>query len=333
MVRRKPEPVETMYRTGIGYDVHKLARGRKLILGGVRIKHGKGLLGHSDADVLTHAVMSALLGAMAAGSLGDHFPDDDPQYKDISSMDLLERVRILMEEGGYVTENIDTMVICDAPKLAPFFEHMRLNLSVALRVPIECVSIKATSTEGLGFTGTGDGIAAQAICLLKIPGEETEQPAKTKKTVKKKKKEKVPPLPEIQPGEITKCIVRTDGACIGNPGPCGIGIVFERPDGTAIGRLSEAIGEHTSNQAEYLAAIRAAEICIKWGVEEILLYTDSELMAKQVNGSYRVKNPGILKLYRKLIVRLSKFKEFRMRSVPRLENIEADKLSKLALKK
>lgn len=326
-----------IFRVGIGYDVHRLVEDRKLILGGESIKFEKGLLGHSDADVLTHAVMSAILGAMAAGSLGDHFPDTDPQYKDIRSIDLLERVRIMMEEGGCFLENLDTMVVCDRPKLAKYIENIRMNLSEALRVPIECVSVKATSTEGLGFTGTGEGIAAQAICLLKVPGieDDKKEPAKKRKSGAKKKSRKSempPPLPKIKPGEIEGCRVWIDGATKGNPGPSGIGIVFELPDGSEIGRLAEDIGEHTNNQAEYTAAIRAAEICSGWGIRKLDIITDSELLAKQIGGSYKVKNPGILKLYKKLTKLLGDFDKWRVKHVGREENVEADKLSRMALK-
>jgi 2-C-methyl-D-erythritol 2,4-cyclodiphosphate synthase len=323
------------YRVGIGYDVHRLVKGRKLILGGVKIDHPTGLLGHSDADVLTHAVMSALLGAMVAGSLGDHFPDTDPQYKDIKSIDLLERVRILMEERGYVVVNLDCMVICDAPRLGPHVEQIRLNLSDALRVPIEVVSVKATSTEGLGFTGTGDGIAAQAICLLHVPSDEAdEKPKKTRKV--SKKKEAVPelpqPLPEIKPGQLKGCVARIDGASQGNPGPAGIGIVFETAKGDMVGELAEAIGEKTNNEAEYQAAIRAAAVCREWGVEKLLLITDSELLARQLAGSYKVKHPRIIRLYQELVGLLAGFKVWRVDQVPREKNREADRLSKLALK-
>jgi 2-C-methyl-D-erythritol 2,4-cyclodiphosphate synthase len=325
---------ENIFRVGIGYDVHRLVDDRRLIIGGERIVHPTGLLGHSDADVLTHAVMSAILGAMAAGSLGDHFPDTDPQYKDISSMDLLERVRILMEEGGYQLQNLDTMVICDKPRMSPYIENIRLNLSEALRVPTERVSVKATSTEGLGFTGTGDGIAAQAICLLKIPAEESPEPKKKKPVTKKKKAEDIPlPLPKILSGDIKNVVARIDGASDGNPGPSGIGIIFETPDGVKIGELAEAIGEKTNNQAEYLAAIKAVQICHDWHIEKISLITDSELLAKQLIGAYKVKNPGILELYKELSCTLKYFKEWKVKHIPRTQNVRADQLSKLALKK
>ena len=280
--------------------------------------------------------MSSLLGAMAAGSLGDHFPDNDPQYKDISSLDLLERVRILMEEKGWETENIDSMVICDKPRMGKYIENIRMNLSEALRVHINRISVKATSTEGLSFTGTGEGIAAQAVCLLKQDYQETIKAstrAKKSTVTKKKKIKTVPPLPEIKPGELTDVNVWTDGASSGNPGPSGIGIVFQKPDGTLVGEYSEAIGEGTNNQAEYKAVIKAAEICTKWGVERFSLKSDSELLVKQLNGQYRVKNPSITGLYSDLRQLLRKFKSWKAVHVRREKNTEADKLSKIALKK
>lgn len=328
-------PQGTGNRIGIGFDVHRLVDDRDLILGGEKIDHPTGLLGHSDADVLTHAIMSAILGAMALGSLGDHFPDSDPQFKDIRSIDLLERVRILMEESGYVTENVDSMVICDQPRLGKYIEKIRMNLADALRVPMERVSVKATSTEGLGYTGTGEGIAAQAVVLLQIPEDESQ--ANKKKTSGKKKKkssdELPPPLPDVKPGEFKAVIARTDGATEGNPGPSGIGIIFETPSGLEIGRLAEAVGDRTNNQAEYLAAIRAAEIAKKWGVERLELVTDSQLLERQLKGQYKVKNPGIAELYMKLKHLLVEFKGWKVRHVGRDDNQEADRMSKIALKK
>lgn len=153
-------------RTGIGYDVHRLVEGRKLILGGVTVPHTLGLLGHSDADVLTHAVMDALLGAAAMGDIGQHFPDTDPAYHNADSLKLLSHVRILLANAGYHIENVDATVIAQKPKLAPHLLEMRQNLSRVLQIPLDCVSIKATTTEGLGFTGTEEGIAALATCLL-----------------------------------------------------------------------------------------------------------------------------------------------------------------------
>ena len=153
-------------RVGMGYDVHKLVEGRKLILGGVEIPHPLGLLGHSDADVLVHAIMDALLGAAALGDIGRHFPDTDSRYKGISSMKLLEHVRDLLEENGYVVENIDATVIAQKPKLRPYIEQMEENIAETLGSAKDQINIKATTEEGLGFTGTQQGISAQAVCLL-----------------------------------------------------------------------------------------------------------------------------------------------------------------------
>ena len=153
-------------RIGQGYDVHKLVEGRKLILGGVGIPYEKGLLGHSDADVLVHAVMDALLGAAALGDIGQHFPDTDPRYEGISSIELLKKVGELLEEKGYVVENIDATIIAQKPKMAPHIPTMRENIAEALGIKISQLNIKATTEEGLGFTGQGEGISSQAICSL-----------------------------------------------------------------------------------------------------------------------------------------------------------------------
>ena len=153
-------------RIGTGYDVHKLVEGRKLILGGAEIPYEKGLLGHSDADVLAHAVMDAILGAAALGDIGKHFPDTDEAYRGASSLVLMERVRDILAEAGYRVENIDSTVIAQRPKLAAYIETMRENMARALGLDADQVSVKATTEEGLGFTGSGEGIAAQAIALI-----------------------------------------------------------------------------------------------------------------------------------------------------------------------
>lgn len=153
-------------RIGQGYDVHKLVEGRKLILGGVTVPYEKGLLGHSDADVLVHAVMDALLGAAALGDIGQHFPDTDPKYKGISSIALLKEVGALLEAEGYVIENIDAAIIAQRPKLAAYRPQMAENIADALHLELNQVSVKATTEEGLGFTGSGEGISSQAITLL-----------------------------------------------------------------------------------------------------------------------------------------------------------------------
>ncbi len=158
-------------RIGHGYDVHRLVEQRKLILGGVEIPYEKGLDGHSDADVLVHAVMDALLGAAALGDIGKLFPDHDMAYKDISSLRLLKRVREVLQETGYRIVNIDTTILAQRPKLAPYILTMRQQMADTLGLSVDCVSVKATTEEGLGFTGAGLGIAAHAVCLIDSLGD------------------------------------------------------------------------------------------------------------------------------------------------------------------
>ena len=162
-------------RIGHGYDVHRLVPGRPLVLGGVEIPYEKGLLGHSDADVLLHAVMDALLGAASLGDIGTHFPDTDSQYAGISSRALLRRVGDLLAAAGYRVENLDATVIAQAPKCKPYIPAMRLAIAADLGISIDRVSVKATTEEGLGFSGRGEGIACHAVCLL----EEAEPPARS----------------------------------------------------------------------------------------------------------------------------------------------------------
>ncbi|MBE5874644.1 MAG: 2-C-methyl-D-erythritol 2,4-cyclodiphosphate synthase [Lachnospiraceae bacterium] len=162
-------------RIGMGYDVHKLVEDRELIIGGVTIPYEKGLLGHSDADVLLHAIMDALLGAAALGDIGKHFPDTDPVYKGISSILLLQKVGELLEEEGFLIENIDATIIAQAPKMRPYIDTMRENIAKALGIDVMQVNVKATTEEGLGFTGAGQGISSQAICMLTSPFDLTAQ--------------------------------------------------------------------------------------------------------------------------------------------------------------
>ena len=177
-------------RVGTGYDVHRLVEGRKCIIGGVDIPYEKGLLGHSDADVLLHAIMDALLGAAALGDIGKHFPDSDPLYKGISSIELLRHVGELIAVEGYVIENIDSTIIAQAPKMRPHIDTMRQNIADALCIDINQVSVKATTEEHLGFTGRGEGISAQAVCLISSPMD------------------------------LTASLVSTEGGCAGCSGGC-----------------------------------------------------------------------------------------------------------------
>lgn len=158
-------------RIGMGYDVHRLTQDRKCIIGGVEIPYEKGLLGHSDADVLLHAIMDALLGAAALGDIGKHFPDTDPAYEGVSSMKLLEHVAALLSENLFLVENIDATIIAQAPKMRPYIDQMRENIAKALSIEVSQVNVKATTEEGLGFTGSGEGISAQAVCMLTSPRE------------------------------------------------------------------------------------------------------------------------------------------------------------------
>lgn len=153
-------------RIGIGYDVHRLVEDRKLIIGGVEIEYNRGLLGHSDADVLIHAIMDSILGALALGDIGKHFPDTDKMYKDISSINLLKIIYQLMREKGYKINNIDCVIIAQRPKLAPYIEDMRLTICKVLNTSKDNINIKATTTERLGFEGREEGIAAQVVCTI-----------------------------------------------------------------------------------------------------------------------------------------------------------------------
>ena len=156
-----------MFRTGIGFDAHALAEGRPLVIGGVNIPHSKGLLGHSDADVLVHAVMDAILGALALGDIGEHFPYTEDEFEGADSLELLSRVQKMIEDKGYSCENLDSIIIAEKPKLKSYIGEMRENLASVLKISVGQLSIKATTTEHMGFTGREEGIAAQAIVLLK----------------------------------------------------------------------------------------------------------------------------------------------------------------------
>lgn len=155
-----------MYKVGIGYDIHRLVPKRKLVLGGVSIKHGKGLLGHSDADAVLHAICDALLGAVSASDIGHQFPNSDPRYKNISSLKLLKQVEAIVFKKGYFVDHIDTMILCEAPRISVYKEKMRVRIAKVLKIKKDQVSIKATTHEGVGFIGREEAIAAMAVCLI-----------------------------------------------------------------------------------------------------------------------------------------------------------------------
>lgn len=167
----KTKTDEVFMRVGMGYDVHRLVSGRDMIIGGVKIDYEQGLLGHSDADVLLHAISDALLGAAALGDIGKHFPDTDDKYKGISSLILLKEVGNMLEEQGYLINNIDATIIAQAPKMRPYIDEMRANIAKTLEIDISQVNVKATTEEGLGFTGAKEGIASSAICLISEANE------------------------------------------------------------------------------------------------------------------------------------------------------------------
>ncbi len=153
-------------KIGHGYDVHKLVQGRKLIIGGVDIPYDYGLLGHSDADVLVHAILDSIIGALGLGDIGRHFPDNDPEYLNMSSLTIAKKVKILIDNNGFIISNIDATVIAQKPKLLPYIQKMKTNISDILKISSDRINIKATTEENLGFTGSGEGIAAHAVCLL-----------------------------------------------------------------------------------------------------------------------------------------------------------------------
>jgi len=169
---KRTRPKEGMFfmRVGIGYDAHVLTKGRSLVLGGETIPYDKGLLGHSDADVLLHAIMDALLGAAGLGDIGQHFPDTDDKYKNASSLHLLEKVHKAITDKSFAVVNVDAVIVAQSPKLSHLLQQMAINISQVLHLPPSSVNIKATTEEGMGFTGTGQGIAAHAICLLESVG-------------------------------------------------------------------------------------------------------------------------------------------------------------------
>ena len=156
----------TTMRIGTGYDVHRLVEGRDLILGGVKIPYEKGLLGHSDADVLAHAIMDAMLGAAALGDIGYHFPDTDEKYKGADSLLLMKETVRILTEAGYEIVNVDATILAQRPKMRPYIDEMRKNMAAVMEIPFDCCHVKATTEEGLGFTGSGEGIAVQAVCLI-----------------------------------------------------------------------------------------------------------------------------------------------------------------------
>ncbi len=349
-------------RIGHGFDVHKLVKGRRLVLGGVEIPFDKGLLGHSDADVLIHAAMDAVLGALGTDDIGTHFPDTEPAYKDISSMLLLEKVVATMRAAKYHLGNIDVLLHADQPKVKEYIPSMRANIARAFECHEQRINVKATTWEGIGFAGEGQGMAASAVCII-VPDmwdEDSDEipfaalhlfdelyasdthavpaPAKPGKSGDKKAKATgTKPVKQVgRKPRVTKskaCIANIAGASKGNPGPAAVGVIVRDTDGVIIAEFGEAIGEATNNVAEYRALIRALEECRLLKAGQVIIRTDSQLMARQIDGSYKVKSEQLRDLYDRALELLAGFEAFEVAHIPRAENMEADKLANSALDK
>jgi len=323
------------------------------VLGGVEIPDHAGLLGHSDADVLVHAICDAILGTAALGDLGKHFPDTDPKYKGISSIKLLERVIELAANKGVRPTFIDSVVICELPKLAPYIEEMCANIADAAGVSNDQVSVKAKTTEHLGFTGRKEGIAAIAVVSAARDtgsrGRDRDENARNRARDARGSEIEMPAtIIERAPGSdpedeklaemlrgLSTIICNTDGATSGNPGPSGCAAVLMTPDGDPVCAFRWHIGVATNNIAEYTAALEL----VRWldGMalydKQIEINMDSELAVKQLNGLYKVKSAGLRDLWAELSGLLLRFKHCKVVYVRREMNTLADKLAKLASKK
>ena len=335
-------------RIGHGFDVHKLESGRKLILGGVEIPYEKGLAGHSDADVILHAVVDAVLGALGKGDIGTHFPDSDPANKDLDSMKFLEKAVDLMHEAGLHLVNIDVTLHADKPKVKDYLPEMRENIARKFECNPQRVNVKATTWEGLGFTGRGEGMAASAVCLLfpdaleedemmfpfgtgHLYGDADFEEGKDSSSESKDKGVRISLTRKVDKEKAF--VANIDGASKGNPGPASVGVVIRDHEGVVLAELSEKIGEATNNEAEYRSLIRALEECSFLKAEQVLVRTDSDLLLKQVSGKYKVKKEHLKKLFEEVAVAASGFAAFDMTRIPREDNKEADDLANAALRK
>lgn len=342
-------------RTAIGFDVHGFDESRKLILGGVRIPGHRGLKGHSDADVLSHAVGDALLGAAGLGDLGSHFPPDDPKWLDAKSLDLLERITKMALNAGIEPTYVDTVIIAETPKLSGYIEKMRGNIADVLGLEAECVSIKATTTEHLGFIGRKEGIAVLAVLTAELvrtrngKKQESER-GMGERTLKKKSAKpddfpatvfRHPPGAKHKGREIlemfrgfAKLVFHTDGASRGNPGPSGCSVVVLSPEGDPVCAFNWHIGRTTSNVAEYTALVKLLAWLDSLDLHDkpIEIRMDSELVVKHLTGEYRVKSPRLRDLFAEARAYLSKFKHFKLTHIPRGRNELADGLAKEASK-
>lgn len=341
-------------RAGIGFDAHVFDKSRRLVLGGVEIPNSVGLAGHSDADVIVHAICDAVLGACALGDLGTHFPDSDPKWKNSSSLALLKRCAELASKKGFVVIFIDATAILEKPKIAPYIEAMRQNIAGALGLENgESVSVKATTTEKMGFTGRGEGIAAMAIATVETI-KRSKAPLSETSTIQKKSKAKTEGKESLPatiyrnaPGtskehsslvpmlkEMVSILCFTDGATLGNPGPSGCAAVICEPSGVPVCAFSWPIGNATNNIAEYSALLELLEFLNGAGLagSKIEIRMDSELVVKQLNGLYKVKSPNMAQLFAETTSVMAAFKNLKIVYVPRGENSVADLLAKEASK-
>ena len=332
-----------MFRIGHGFDVHPFKKGRKLILGGIEFDFELGLEGHSDADVILHAVMDAILGALGEGDIGNHFPNTDPKYKNISSRKLLRIVSSMLAESEYCIGNIDITVHAEKPKLASKTQEMRMNLAEDLNCWFERINIKATTWEGLGYVGRCEGIAADAVVLLSRSKEDKEknieetasgEMKKTKKMEKKSESQCLFDIEEpIEKRVKTKglIVIYSDGASKGNPGPAGAGAVIENGEGELIAEISMFLGPMTNNQAEYQALILALNEVAAMRPEKLIIRSDSELMIRQLSGEYKVKDEKLILLFNIVKQQLKMLSSWDVEHISRGENSRADTLANQAI--
>lgn len=324
-----------MLLIGHGFDVHPFKENRKLILGGVTIEHELGLDGHSDADVAIHALIDAILGALGQGDIGRHFPDTNPEYKNISSRKLLIKVAGMMKNSGYSINNADITIHAEAPKLADYMDEMRGNIADDLNCPDNRINIKATTWEKLGFVGRGEGIAADAVVLLVSTDSKSDED-KIKETETKPAAKPLQLVDDDTPiehrvktkGTLT---IYTDGASRGNPGPSSAGAVILDSAGNTLKEISMFLGTMTNNQAEYQALILALKEASSLRPERLVIRMDSQLIVRQISGEYKVKDAKLKPLFALVIQQLKFLKSWDIEHIPRNQNNRADTLANKAL--
>ena len=324
-----------MLLIGHGFDVHPFKENRKLILGGVTIEHELGLDGHSDADVAIHALIDAILGALGQGDIGRHFPDTNPEYKNISSRKLLIKVAGMMKNSGYSINNADITIHAEAPKLADYMDEMRGNIADDLNCPDNRINIKATTWEKLGFVGRGEGIAADAVVLLVSTDSKSDED-KIKETETKPAAKPLQLVDDDTPiehrvktkGTLT---IYTDGASRGNPGPSSAGAVILDSSGNTLKEISMFLGTMTNNQAEYQALILALKEASSLRPERLVIRMDSQLIVRQISGEYKVKDAKLKPLFALVIQQLKFLKSWDIEHIPRNQNNRADTLANKAL--